>query len=384
MATAGWHEVNLAAMQHRPFKRAILLCVSGLSPQIVTETLYALAAAPARRLRFVPDEVHLITTQEGAERARLSLLSDRPGWFHRLRADYQLPAIRFDDSTIHVLHDAEGRPLDDIRNEADNLLAADQIAERVRQLTADPSSVLHVSLAGGRKTMGYYLGYALSLWGREQDRLSHVLVDAPYESSWAFFYPTPYENVVESRPGGALVDCREARVTLAEIPFVRLRHGLPQDLLQGRAQFAQAVQAAQANLGPPLLRIGIDPLWISAGGKPLTLTPADAAFLLWFARRAAAGDSGLSRPSQALPDADYGQAYLTEYDRIKGRNAPVDKRYRQGMSQADFDERKSRVNKAVRAALGMQAAPYLIVGQGGRPQRFGLKLAANAIRIEES
>ncbi len=373
----------MAAMQSSPAPRHVLLCVSGLSPQIVTETLYALAAAPDRDQRFVPDEIHLITTAEGAERARLSLLSERPGWFHRLRADYRLPAIRFDDSTIHVLHDAEGRPLADIRNESDNLLAADQIAERVRQLTADPSSVLHVSLAGGRKTMGYYLGYALSLWGREQDRLSHVLVNAPYESSWAFFYPTPYENVVESRPGGPLVDCREAQVTLAEIPFVRLRHGLPQDLLQGRAQFAQAVRAAQEIFGPPRLRIGIDPLRIEAGTRAVPIKPADAAFLLWFARRAAAGKSGLPRPAQSVPESEYGQAYLTEYDHIKGRNAAVDKRYRQGMSLADFDERKSRVNKALRAALGTHAVPYLIAGQGGRPQRFALRLPADAIRIED-
>ncbi len=52
------------------FPRRILLAVSGLSPQIVTETIYALAAKPERN--FVPTEVHLITTREGAQRAALS------------------------------------------------------------------------------------------------------------------------------------------------------------------------------------------------------------------------------------------------------------------------------------------------------------------------
>ena len=107
--------------------------------------------------------------------------------------------------------------------------------------------------------------------------------------------------------------------------------------------------------------------------------PRDFRDSIFFRKARAIQQAG--NPAQAIQDF---QAYLTEYDRIKGRNAPVDKRYRQGMSQADFDERKSRVNKVVRATLGMQAAPYLIAGQGGRPQRFGLKLAANAIRIEES
>jgi hypothetical protein len=76
------------------FQRRVLLAVSGLTPQIVTETLYALAAdelAP-----FVPTEVHLITSAEGARRAELSLLSDDLGWFHKLCADYHLPGVKFD------------------------------------------------------------------------------------------------------------------------------------------------------------------------------------------------------------------------------------------------------------------------------------------------
>lgn len=50
-------------------KRKILLAVTGLSPQIVTETLYALAVG--QDTPWIPDEIHLITSCEGAERARL-------------------------------------------------------------------------------------------------------------------------------------------------------------------------------------------------------------------------------------------------------------------------------------------------------------------------
>ena len=38
-----------------------LLCVTGLSPQVVTETLYALAVA--QQPAWIPDEVHIVTTQ---------------------------------------------------------------------------------------------------------------------------------------------------------------------------------------------------------------------------------------------------------------------------------------------------------------------------------
>ncbi|MGF1642988.1 MAG: CRISPR-associated ring nuclease Csm6, partial [Thiotrichales bacterium] len=160
--------------------RRILLAVTGLSPQVVTETVYALACHPNEP--WIPHEIHLITTREGAERARLALLSGEPGWFHRLRRDYSLPEIAFNTGHIHILSDASGLPLDDIRTPTDNERAADQITDHLRRLTADPGSEVHVSIAGGRKTMGYYLGYALSLFGRPQDRLSHVLVSEPFES----------------------------------------------------------------------------------------------------------------------------------------------------------------------------------------------------------
>jgi len=83
------------------YPRRILVAVTGLSPQIVTETLYALAVAPAQAA-FVPSEIHLITTRSGAEKARLALLSDDPGWFHQLCRDYALPPIGFAAKHIHV------------------------------------------------------------------------------------------------------------------------------------------------------------------------------------------------------------------------------------------------------------------------------------------
>lgn len=266
------------------FPHRILLAVTGLSPQIVTETVYALAVRAEPR--FVPTEVHVITTAEGAERIRLALLSEAPGWFARLRHDYALPDIAFTAENIHVLQDGAGQPLTDIRSPADNLCAADQITELVRALSADPDAALHVSIAGGRKTMGFFVGYALSLFGRAQDRLSHVLVSEPFEASWNFFYPTPYSNVIETA-ARTLADTRDAQVTLAEIPFVSLRHGLPRALLAGTASFETTVQAARAGVGPATLDIDLAQRRVTAAGKCFQLPPAELALLAVFARRAA-------------------------------------------------------------------------------------------------
>ncbi|MDR3221643.1 MAG: TIGR02584 family CRISPR-associated protein, partial [Candidatus Accumulibacter sp.] len=236
--------------------RRILLAVTGLSPQIVTETLYALAVA--QDPPWIPDEIHLITTSDGANQARLLLLSEQPGWFRRLCEDYDLPVIHFDADCIYVVTDTDGQALDDIRSPEDNLLAADFITEKVRAFTADTGTELHVSIAGGRKTMGFFLGYALSLFGRPRDRLSHVLVSAPFESNRDFFYPTRREHVIYTKvPKAKPIDASKALVSLAEIPFVSLRHGLPDDLLRGQASYAKAVETARANLGPLTLNIDL-------------------------------------------------------------------------------------------------------------------------------
>lgn len=87
-----------------------------------------------------------------------------------------LPEIKFDEKSLNAIVDKEGNKLDDLKTPEENELAADMICQKVREFTQDDNVSLHVSIAGGRKTMGFYAGYALSLYGRLQDQLSHVLV----------------------------------------------------------------------------------------------------------------------------------------------------------------------------------------------------------------
>lgn len=362
------------------YPRRVLLAVAGLSPQVVTETIYGLAVA--RQPPFLPTEVALITSSEGAKRARLSLLSDDPGWFRRLCRDYGLPPMRFDPSNITVIQDAAGHALADIRDPDDNARVADQITDTIRALTADPNCALHVSIAGGRKTLGYYAGYALSLFGRVQDRLSHVLVSAPFESSWDFFYPTPYARVIATRDNN-LADTADARVTLAEIPFVRLREGLPERLLRGETSFSDSIAAAQRALQPPELVVDLPGQRIRAAGETLTLPPAALAFYATLARRRSQERHGARWDTE-----DIHQDYLKEYRSIvgdfSGELERAEAALASGMTPEYFDQRKSRTNSALSDALGDQlAAPYLIRPEGARPRtRFGLGIAPDAIRFD--
>ncbi len=365
------------------FRRRVLVAVTGLSPQIVTETLFALAVqqAPA----FVPTEVHLITTQEGANRARLSLLSDSPGGFHGLRKDYDLPEIAFSAANIHVLVDAHGHPMSDIRTPEDNRMAADSITALVRELTADPESALHVSIAGGRKTMGFFLGYALTLFGRPQDRLSHVLVTAPFESSYQFFYPTPYTKVIELGDL-QLADTATAQVMLAEIPFVSLRHGLPNTLLNGRANYNEAVDAIKHSLGPASLIVDLRQHRITAATIPFHIAPAQLALLAVFARRLLNGEGPINAPAKEVPDAAWAQSYLKELRKISGQLSDKDSTERAlsaGMDGSYFSTALARLHKALKKQLGAAATPYLIQDGGHRPRRYSLGLPAAAVTLLE-
>ncbi|OIN90620.1 MAG: CRISPR-associated protein [Comamonadaceae bacterium CG1_02_60_18] len=365
------------------FARRILLAVSGLSPQIVTETIYALAADEFDP--FVPTEVHLITSAEGARRAELSLLSDDLGWFHKLCTDYHLPGITFNASHIHVLRDARGQPMSDIRSPADNQAAADFITAQVRAFTADDGCALHASIAGGRKTMGFYLGYALSLFGRAQDRLSHVLVSDPYESSYDFFYPTPYSRVLQTRDG-QLADTAMAQVTLAQIPFVSLRHGLPSALLAGTASFNDTVQAARAALAPPHLTLDLQHQRILAAERELILPPAELALLAVFARQLQDGLAPLNAPIKGVPDLAWAQRYLREYRHIAGRMADLEateRALKNGMDGEYFSMRKSKLERRLKAALGPAFDAYRIHDGGVRPRRYALTLMPDAVRFIE-
>jgi CRISPR-associated protein (TIGR02584 family) len=374
-------------MEPHEYARRVLLAVTGLSPQVVTETLYALAVQ--RRPPFVPTEVHLITTATGAREAKLNLLAEKTGWFRRLLADYRLPPIRFDGTQIHALADGGGGTLDDIRTSADSALAADLITDIVRELTSDPCAALHVSLAGGRKTMGYYLGYALSLYGRPQDALSHVLVSEPFESNREFFYPTPYQHPIRVRRGDReqTFDCREAQVELADIPFVRLRDGLPERLRAGRASFLQVIAAANRGRQPPLLAIDVAAKQARADDELLPLKPIELAVLLWLAERAAREEPPLDWGSPAAADEFLRAARRVikpasgEFERIERALAW---RRRAAIKLAQyFEPHKSRINAALEGLLGpAPAARYAIrADRGAGGTRYGLPLLPAQITI---
>jgi CRISPR-associated protein (TIGR02584 family) len=368
-------------------KRRVLLCVTGLSPQIVTETIYALSKAATSP--WVPNEVRLVTTQRGADNARLMLLSDFPGWFHRLRTDWKLPPIAFDAEHIEVLHDRNGDPLHDVRDDADNQSAADGIANIVQRLTEDEHSEIHASIAGGRKTMGFFLGYAMSLWGRQQDRLSHVLVSSPFESRPEFYYPTPSPYVIPaSAPGQDPLDASKAKVWLGDIPFVRLRSLLPASLTNQNAGFAQAVAAANQALDAIELEIDIAQSCVRINQHAIALPPMQLGLLCLLAWRCQQQLAPLPAPSKEADDADWKYLALQALKLAMGELHIPHSLYQRLNDQQPlgdtFSQQLSKLEKTLRNSGTLPLSGLIArenIGIRSRQQGYRLNLQPHRVRI---
>jgi CRISPR-associated protein (TIGR02584 family) len=230
-------------------REIILLGVVGMSPAVITETVWALAFPPRGVTPIVPHRVRLITTTEGVkhveklraatpqfgglspwEAMRAALAKKRPEAAQRLHLEN--PRILAMRSPRGI--DAE---LPDIRTPEENEAAADFILEAVHEITARPDQRLVATLAGGRKTMGALLYAAMNLVAREDDMLTHVLVKEPFDAPLVppFWFPAarPTRHELRDRAGKVVrtVSSTEAGIELATVPFVPLRnrfHDLPE------------------------------------------------------------------------------------------------------------------------------------------------------------
>ena len=249
-------------------ERKILLCVAGVSPSVITETLYALVKQePA----FIPTEIHVVTTLVGVQ--RLGVL-DQGGVLRRFCADFGLKDMPKDWLKIHSIMSTDGI-IEDVNSVENSVLCADLLASLVQKFTADTDSILHASLAGGRKTMSFYLGYLMSIYARPQDVLSHVLVDKQYECS-DFYYPR--EETVVTASGEAL-DAKEARVSLISLPILSARDNLSQAFLQRITRFGEIKSYIRQMQHPPSIHWERGKAsFMLHGGTTLELPPLQAAF----------------------------------------------------------------------------------------------------------
>ncbi len=370
-------------MRQRVHWRNIFLFVCGRTPQIVTETLFFFAVR--RRPSVQPHEIHILTTTEGRALIIEQLLHPKTGQFARFCQEYgfEQRQILFSPHTVQVLTTRQGVPLKDIRTDADNRAAADQIVARVRELTSDPQSRLFASLAGGRKTMGLYLGFALQFYGRPQDCLTHVLVSpAELENNPHFFYPS----------ASGLHSPHKATVTVAEVPLILLGHKLP--VLRERAGLSYAALVTQSqhevNLLTALLPLRINRLGrhLGIGTACIPLSGLEFALYSFVAhkRQQASCESDCPGCEECtVQAADFlDPETIGAMERIATQVGVRDPRLRELHWWAKQQEGKNRflqvcarIKQKVRTVLGETSRPYVIAPlqtRQGRTARYTIAL----------
>jgi CRISPR-associated protein (TIGR02584 family) len=352
----------------------VLVCLAGLSPQVVTETVWALGVD--RQPGWVPQRLVIVTTTEGADRIAATLLDPQTGALRALAEEYPDAGLGglTEMCEIRLLGDAAHEALTDLADPDSVRTAADGTLELIRGLTAEPDRELQLSIAGGRKTLGALAALALSLFGRPQDAMTHVLVNEPFTGHPAFFFP-PREPRLLLGTDGRVHSTAEAVVSLVEIPFPRLRSVLPPAAF-GAVDFRSAVAAAQRGIEGPVLTIDLDHASACWGDKSLRLPPAPFALLAALAIDALAQGRGLDR--RLTPQS----ALLPLYSRL-APEAAVDRARRVWGDPIEpelMEQLVSRLNKLVRLA-GMPRSGDMIVSRGGARAHARYRLTLPAARI---
>lgn len=299
--------------------KTLLLAVTGATPQVITETLYGIHQ---QGLEW-PDAIEIITTSFGKEQARLSLITE--GKLKEFCHEYDQPVPEFTEASIHVIPDAHGHEVADARTLEDQEALADFIVKRVAERSKNTDCRIHASIAGGRKTMTFFLGYAMSVFAREYDRLSHVLVSEQFESNPNFYYPTLQSKTIAGRDNIKL-DCSKAEVMLAEIPLISQRMLNPK-LVEEFKQFSynEIVNAIQLAQQPEKLKLELifdreQPRAIF-GGKEISFKSrkADFAILAAFAHAKVNNEVGFYRQQDKEDSPNFTHALLQELCLLEGQ-----------------------------------------------------------------
>lgn len=217
-----------------------LVIVVGMSPAVVTETLYELEHGMENSNGFA--SIDFITTGAGKKKCEQILCSEQGkireyinlyAAEHR-NGNYLLPEFKWHVPTIC------GEEISSLSTSDEVNRMGDLVISTISSLCSDFTSVIHASIAGGFKHMSFYMGFAMSLFARPQDTLTHTLVPDEYVSKEGWFFPIPGEN---------------SQIYCPDIAFLRMRgflnHSWPNLFDQSR-DYNDMIVEVNRYLGPLL------------------------------------------------------------------------------------------------------------------------------------
>lgn len=382
-------------------KKEILVISTGLAPQVITEMLWWLAAGD-RGPRIVPDAIHVVTTRRGAEIMNREVRGSE-GKLSEFCREFGLPDL---NDRLHVsLPEADNREdVDDARDIETNVGYANCVTRLLRELTDDPENRVLACLAGGRKAMSFYMGYAMSLLGRPDDDLYHVVVSPAFENSREFWWKPKEPRMVSVSVDGLKQECStdEATIDVAQIPFVRLRYLFPPKSLDKLDDFGELVTEANAGVDRQRVVLTDSRLEVQFGDQAANLPPKQYAFYKMLAEwrrdsRKGAGPDGvgphhegwLSMDDIAEHDRPAVRRFLEIIDDLPQARVSILRKLYAGKKKVDmkkeFNQIISKSNKVLGEIFDYIRYSHIRIHQvtHGRnnPARFGLAFEPRQIEI---
>ena len=383
------------------WKKEILVISTGLAPQIITEMLWWRAVRDEGP-RVVPDAIHVVTTQKGADTISEKVLGPK-GKLAEFCREFGLPDLE-DRLYVNLPETTNPGNADDARDLDTNIGYANCVTHLLRELTADPATRVLACLAGGRKAMSFYMGYAMSLLGRSDDDLCHVLVSPMFESSEDFWWKPKKPRIIQVGPKDQKqsLSTEEATIDVAQIPFVRLRYLMPEKSLNKLNDFQEFVTEANAGVEQQRVVLTDSRLEVRFGDQAVELPPKLYALYQVIAKQRKDSVKGAG-PDGVGPDyegwltmddiAEHGkeavQDFLDIVDRLpQARETNLRKRYgmkeKVGMKR-EFNQIISKINHDLEEKFDYIKSDRVRIHQvthgGNNPARFGLAFEPHQIEI---
>jgi len=379
--------------RHNKF-RETLIFVAGTTPQIITETIYALIHQSPP---VYPDEIYILTTQTGERIIKQDLINS--GVFKQFCKEFRLREDILNKDSIIIIKSQDDIPLLDIKEKQDNEAAGDFIANFIRAKTMDERARLHCSLAGGRKTMSFYLGSALQLFGRPWDKLYHVLVTPEFESNPEFFYK-PRKNRILKKEGKKL-NTRDAQIHLAELPFIRLRDKIS----LSRKGFRELVEEGQREIDiatiQPQIRVNLSERTIYIGDNLIEMVPLHLMLYTAYLRQKTENCKHPARPycldcTDCFPTiSDFSsrpalEEMAKDYERIYSfqplKAEELIYKHKDGLAPSTLRQNISKINRTIRENLEDETLhPYYTITSIKKyaGSRYGVRVERRKIIIED-
>jgi CRISPR-associated protein Csx14 len=247
--------------------------------------------------------------------------------------------------------------------------------------------------------MSVLLACSLSLVGRPQDRLYHLLVTPGFESSPNFYYPPKKPAMMtgtdQSTKKPIKMPSNNIELSLAEIPFVRF--GSKLDKQDRGLGYRRLVELTQQSLEDKMAGVRaslyVQRNVLNINGMDIRLQPAETMLYAHFARKKASCRDFTCRSCwkchetwEDSRDIDWTDAEFNQDSALAGYRRNENTVSRKGV---DWKPRRSTLNKKILQALDDKdlAENFQITpandGAGKRGRRYGIRAGKLLLSVVE-